>query len=385
MSREAKVGALVVAALAALAVGIFLVGERNNLFARTNGYFIRFKNVGGLASGNPVQLSGVTVGRVQRVVLPEAVDEEELTVWITLDSNYAERVRADSVARIKTLGLLGDKYIEISSGSPESLAVEVDGQIQAAAPTDVDQLLTSGEDAVDNVVAISYSLRSILDRVNAGEGLLGELLMASESGEKVKRSVVDTLTNFETISGRVASGEGTLGRLLADDRLAVRLEGAVGRLEAVLASVETGDGTLAALIADPELKAEVTETLSSLRNAAEGTDRMVAQFHDNEGLLQRFLTDETFADEVSRDLRQLIENLNTISEKLDRGDGSAAQILNDPQLYQAMNDIVVGIDESKLLRWLVRNRQKAGIEKRYRDETQEQPAESLEPADPSGP
>jgi phospholipid/cholesterol/gamma-HCH transport system substrate-binding protein len=231
MTREAKVGALVVAAMAALAVSIFLVGERNNLFARTNEYFINFENVGGLASGNPVQLSGVTVGRVERVVLPQAVDQEFLTVWISLDSTYEERIREDSVARIKTLGLLGDKYIEISSGSADSRVVAVSGEIKAAAPTDVDRLLTSGEDAVDNVVAISYSLRSILDRVNAGEGLLGELLMASESGEKVKTSVVDTLSNFETISGRVASGDGTLGRLIANDELAIRLEGAIGRLE----------------------------------------------------------------------------------------------------------------------------------------------------------
>ena len=90
--------------------------------------------------------------------------------------------------------------------------------------------------------------------------------------------------------------------------------------------------------------------------------------HDNQGLLQRFLTDEDFADEVTRDLKQLIENLNLVSEKLDRGDGTLSQIINDPQLYDAMNDIVVGINESKLLRWLVRNRQKAGIEKRFHEQ-----------------
>ena len=210
MTREVKVGALVVAALAVLAAGIFLVGERNNLFVRKNEYFVLFENVGGLAAGNPVQLSGVTVGRVKRVVLPEAVDKKLLTVWISLDGHYGERIREDSVARIKTLGLLGDKYIEISSGSPDSRIVMIEGEIKAAAPTDVDRLLTSGEDAVDNVVAISYSLRGILDRVEAGEGLLGELLMASESGERIKKSMVETFSNFEVISNRMATGRGTL-------------------------------------------------------------------------------------------------------------------------------------------------------------------------------
>ena len=263
MTREVKVGALVVAALATLAAGIFLVGERNNLFARKNDYFVLFETVGGLAAGNPVQLSGVTVGKVERVVLPEAVDEKLLTVWISLDRHYGERIREDSVARIKTLGLLGDKYIEISSGSPNSPIVMIDGEIKASPPTDVDRLLTSGEDAVDNVVAISYSLRSILDRVNAGEGLLGELLMASESGERVKKSVIETFSNFEVISDRMASGQGTLGHLLADDKLAIRLEGSMSRLESLLGQIEGGDGTLAALIGDPAMRHEITQTLST--------------------------------------------------------------------------------------------------------------------------
>ncbi|MCP4202929.1 MAG: MCE family protein [bacterium] len=385
MTREVKVGALVVVALAALAAGIFLVGERNNLFALKNGYFVHFKDVGGLAAGNPVQLSGVTVGRVERVVLPKAVDEKLLTVWISLDRDYADRIREDSVARIKTLGLLGDKYIEISSGSPESRIVAVDGEIKAAAPTDVDRLLTSGEDAVDNVVAISYSLRSILDRVEAGEGLLGELLIASETGERAKESVVDTLSNFEIISGRLARGQGTIGQLLADDKLAARLEGSMSRLETVLDQVETGEGTLAALIGDPEMKSEVIETLGSLRSAAEGADRIVTEFHDNEGLLQRFLSDETFANDVTRDLKELIENLNVVSEKLEKGEGALGQIINDPHLYQAMDDIVVGINESRLLRWLIRNRQKAGIEKRFDDAGGDLSADPSEPAAPATP
>ncbi len=367
MTREAKVGALVVVALAVLAAGVFLVGEQNNIFVRKNRYFIHFENVGGLVTGNPVKLNGVTVGKVESVVLPEAVDVELLTVWISLDRNYADRVREDSVARIKTLGLLGDKYIEISSGSPESGIVIVEGEISAAPPTDVDRLLTSGEDAVDNVVAISYSLRSILDRVNAGQGLLGELLMASESGERVKKSVVQTVTNLESVTGRLSRGEGTIGTLLTDDRLAARLEGSLSRLDTLLAQVESGEGTLGALLSDPELKSEVVQTLGSLRSAAEGTERIVTEFHDNEGLLQRFLTDEAFAEEVSEDLKQLVRNLNLVSSKLEQGEGSLGQILNDPHLYQAMDDIVVGINESKLLRWLIRNRQKTGIKKRFDD------------------
>ena len=45
-------------------------------------------------------------------------------------------------------------------------------------------------------------------------------------------------------------------------------------------------------------------------------------------------------------------------------------LIDDPSVYEAINDVIVGIDESKLLRWLVRNRQKTGIKKRYSEEQQ---------------
>ena len=45
-------------------------------------------------------------------------------------------------------------------------------------------------------------------------------------------------------------------------------------------------------------------------------------------------------------------------------------LIEDPSIYEAINDVIVGIDESKLLRWLVRNRQKSGIKNRYREEQQ---------------
>jgi hypothetical protein len=50
-----------------------------------------------------------------------------------------------------------------------------------------------------------------------------------------------------------------------------------------------------------------------------------------------------------------------------RGDGTAAKLINDPQIYDAVNDVIIGINESRILRWLIRNRQKKGIEKRYED------------------
>jgi hypothetical protein len=79
--------------------------------------------------------------------------------------------------------------------------------------------------------------------------------------------------------------------------------------------------------------------------------------------------DKEYGREVTGQVRQLVRNLNEVSAKIDKGNGSAAKLINDPQIYDAVNDILVGVNQSKFLRWLIRNRQNKGIEKRYKDTT----------------
>lgn len=371
--REFKVGLLVITALIALGAGVFLVGESNNLFVRKNHYFVRFETVAGLAEGNPVQLNGVTVGRVRSIELPQAADEPLLVVNLAVDKRYADRVRTDSEARIKTLGLLGDKFIQLASGSPDAPATQDGGEISAAQATDVDQLIASGESAVDNFVAISVSLRNILSRMESGEGILGQLTADSETGMVARDKLLTILTSFEKMALRAERGEGSLGRLLSDDTFVVSLEASLDRLNANLELLETGDGILPALLRDAEAKERFELTLDNLSSAADEMSQLASAMRDGGGLLPRLINDEDYGEQITRDLERLLGSLGSISERLESGDGSAAQLINDPEIYQALQDIVVGIDESKLLSWLIRNRQKKGIKKRY-DQARAEPA-----------
>ena len=143
-----RVGALVLAALAVLALAVLLIGDRQNLFQPKNRYFVRFVSVVGLRQGSDVQLNGVNVGSVERIVLPADTGENLLEVWITVDARYEQRIRRDSVARIKTLGLLGDKYLELTSGSPATEPIPEEGEIPAAPPTNA-RTAPSGPSATD--------------------------------------------------------------------------------------------------------------------------------------------------------------------------------------------------------------------------------------------
>jgi phospholipid/cholesterol/gamma-HCH transport system substrate-binding protein len=363
--RELKVGLLVLAALVALAVGIFLVGQESRLFGRKNEYYLQFRSVEGLATGNPVQLDGVNVGQVQRIVLPEAVDESLLTVWVSVDRAYAERIREDSHARIQTLGLLGDKYIQISSGSPDAAILRDGGQIPAAPGTELDALLASGGSAMDNLVAISASLRTILARMEAGEGVLGELTSESVAGQEIRNKFLSILGSADRISRSIEAGEGTLGRLVRDDSMARDVEQALQGFSTALGQLHDGEGILPALLSDADLRDRFAETLDHLGTAGERLSVLAEELRDGDGLLARMLSDEEYGAGVAADIAELVERINSVARKLDEGEGSLGALINDPEITQAVNDIIVGVNESKFLRWLVRNRQKKGIEARY--------------------
>jgi phospholipid/cholesterol/gamma-HCH transport system substrate-binding protein len=397
-SREVKVGLVILAALAVLALGVFLIGDRNNLFKRKNLYYTELNSAQGLKPGSPVQLNGVDVGAVDSVILPQNPVKEHIRVWLKIDRAYAERIRGPrqsgqggesppSKARIKTLGLLGDKYVEISFGAPEYPVIPPDGLIPAAEPTNVDALVASGEDVMDNVVEISHSLSAILGRLERGQGFLGEMLSDSESSRRLRASLLGTADSLQRTAERIENGPGPLPRLLNDRRMADRLSSSLDRLDAILAQAQNGPGLVPGLLNDPATKAKFDDTLANLNQVARDLHQFTADLNTSEGLLPRLVNDKAYGREITGKVNQIVDHLNDVSSKLSEGKGTAAQLINDPKIYDAVNDIIVGVNDSRLLRWLIRNRQKKGIEKRYETRRKEMESEGTPPPplDPSEP
>lgn len=371
MSRDpratARVGLLVMVALALAGVAVFLLGEKQNLFRAKNHYFVRLASANGLQVGAAVQLNGVNVGQVVKIILPEDMGETQLQVRLAVDARFEQRIRADSQARIKTLGLLGDKFVEISSGSPSSPVVPEEGEIPSAPTTNLEQIVSSGEDLMVNVLAISSQLAAILTRMERGEGLLGELTKDVEPGKKMTVELYATLESLRKAAEKIEGGKGPVPRLLNDQVLGDKLASSVDRLDSILTKAESGDGVIASLLSDAEQKQKLERAFDSIERAATEVGKIADKLEESEALLPKLLADEEYGKKIAADLERLLANLAVVSDKLAHGDGTAARLIDDPALYEAMNDIVIGINESKFLRWLIRNRQEKGIEKRYDD------------------
>jgi phospholipid/cholesterol/gamma-HCH transport system substrate-binding protein len=182
MSRAARLGAFIIATLAILAAGIFIIGDRQYLFSSTYKLETQFSTVVGLDEGAEVRVGGVHSGSVRRIELPKK-PTDKITVVMDLERSTHDIVKQDSVAAIQTEGLLGNEYVSISFGSAQGLNVH-DGDMIASQPPLViadliaktDAILDSSREALSNTTVATANLKSITAKIDNGQGTIGALI-----------------------------------------------------------------------------------------------------------------------------------------------------------------------------------------------------------------
>src|SRR5438552_5393211 len=118
--EQLKVGLLIVVALSVLAVAIYKLGQAANLFSRRYDLYAFLGEANGLRTGGTVLVAGQFAGTIKSIdFLPVDNDTtRNLRIKMAVDQGLREQIRGDSKARVRTLGLLGDKVIDISTGTP---------------------------------------------------------------------------------------------------------------------------------------------------------------------------------------------------------------------------------------------------------------------------
>ncbi len=182
MSRAARLGAFIVATLAILAAGIFIIGDRQYLFSDTYQLKAQFSTVVGLDAGAEVRVGGVHTGSVRQIDLPTK-PTDKITVLMDLQRSTHDIIKNDSVAAIQTEGLLGNEYVSISFGSAQGLDVKNGDTIPSVPPLVIADLiaktngiLDSSKGAIDNVSAATANLKDISAKINSGQGTIGALV-----------------------------------------------------------------------------------------------------------------------------------------------------------------------------------------------------------------
>jgi phospholipid/cholesterol/gamma-HCH transport system substrate-binding protein len=182
MSRAARLGAFIIATLAILAAGIFIIGSKQYMFTSTYRLRAQFATVVGLDPGAEVRVGGVHSGSVRGIELPNK-PTDKITVLMDLQRSTHDIIKQDSVAAIETEGLLGNEYVSISFGSAQALNVKDNDTIASQPPLVIadlikkaDGILDSSQEALNNVTVATANLSSISGKINQGQGTVGALV-----------------------------------------------------------------------------------------------------------------------------------------------------------------------------------------------------------------
>jgi len=185
---ELKVGTFILIGIAITIMIVFSIGDIN--LSKT-GYniIVKFNFASGIGSSAPVRLAGVGVGQVQSVRIIYSEEDKrshaEIHAWIQSDA----KVEEDSKVTINTLGLLGEKYLEIFPGTPGKPFLKNGAVLRGDDPVMMEKL-------TENLVNLSDSVTVIVDRLKKGEGTIGKLL----TEDAIYMDLKSTAANFKEFS-----------------------------------------------------------------------------------------------------------------------------------------------------------------------------------------
>ncbi len=307
LSRDMKVGMFFFVGIIILVVLIERIGW--DLFE--DGYMLKayFKSVSGLKRGDPVKLAGVDVGKVSDI----GFVQDRVEVQMSLKEGIP--IRADSLATIRTVGLLGANFMNVSLGSSEAPILTPGSVVKSEESMGISEFLAKADTLADK---LGKSLEGVSDFFGENKDVLQS-----------------SLRRVDNLLAKVEKGQGTLGKLVEDARLYDDMRAAAASLNRVASRIDKGEGTLGRLVKDDSLYKEAKSSLSEIRKLADKINR-------GEGTLGKLVRD----DSLYKDARATLKDIRNITAKINRGEGTVGKLVSDDTLYFRARDALTKVDKA---------------------------------------
>jgi phospholipid/cholesterol/gamma-HCH transport system substrate-binding protein len=276
--KKEGVGLLVTGALALFGIGMFLIGDRHQLFARHTEYYTEFTNLSGLTTGAKVRVSGLDAGEVLAIGVPDS-PAARFRLRFRIDAKLRALVRSDSVITIDREGVVGGTYLSVRPGSSQAPQAEAQATIPSAEPTELSALLTGAAGLLDDVKGALNGVTTAVSNVNdvvvglkAGRGTAGMLLSDDALASDIRRTVTAAGSSVRDIAVDLQSGRGAAGMLLRDEAVAGHIREAVANTLAATADLGQATRKVDALMTDVssrQIPQKAGELVDHLRDSAQ--------------------------------------------------------------------------------------------------------------------
>jgi phospholipid/cholesterol/gamma-HCH transport system substrate-binding protein len=270
---------------------------------------------------------------------------QNIAVYMQILSDYRNWIHRDSNISLGSVGLLGDRYIEISLGRsnvpPEVVeetrpgwltqqtveVVLVTGTTQAG----FQELITGANDILTNFQVLSDRLQDIMRRFEAGEGTVGKFFSDPTFYNNLNAAVVGarkTVDQAGDLLNEIVRGDGTIPRLIQERELYDRIQTATDRLESVMEKIESGEGTIGRMIHDPSLYQNSSQVMANV-------EQITRRLEEGQGTLGKLAHD----DQIYLELQRSLDQINTFMADVEQGKGTLGRLAKDEELYRNMNQL----------------------------------------------
>ena len=307
VNRNFIVGLFVVVGLTLFTVGLFLIGNRHEAFARHMDFYADFTDLAGLSKGAKVQVAGMNAGQILDIGIPNS-PSSHFRVKLQIDESLHGLVRTDSVATIGTEGVVGDTFVLIRPGSANAPAAPSGSMLLSKEPTEIADLIDRGKGVLSDVD----------DTVRNANGLL-----ASVGGNlnSTLNGVKTTVSNVNDVVVGLKEGRGSAGMLLSDQSLADQIRQTVTNAQQTTANLDQASSQADQLISDVEsrrLPQKADDTMASVKSAAANLDASAQQIH------------QTIAEAVGPDKQGVTAGVN-IRDSLSNTNAATANMADETE------------------------------------------------------
>jgi len=279
-SAELKVGIFAAVVLLILAYATVKVSE-TTLFS-TGGYdlTIALDNVTGLKKKAPVELAGVPVGVIKKI---ELIDSNLARVTIQVEKNV--KLPMDSKAVLRTRGFLGETYVELIPGNPETGIIEKGGEMESLGHTgDINSMVSQFNLIAADIKKITGSLAEIIEGETSSP--INQIVENLQKfTEAIKDLTVQNQENINTLAENMAVVATELRAMVTQGRKDV--EDSLAAISSITGKIDRGEGTIGALVNDDETVQKLNEVADNLNETLGGFKRMEMEIgYHNEYLTQ---------------------------------------------------------------------------------------------------
>lgn len=247
---NAKLGIFIFLGSTLLVILIFLLGNKDQLFTSTFTIKAYFKNTEGLRNGASVRFGGIDIGAVKSIkIIADTTGRVEVSMRVKED--VKRFIKKDSRASIETEGLVGNKVVMISMGTPNADEIMEGGTILSKEPLSFSDIVYETQGIMAYTKEMTKNLSEIVYKVNQGEGTIGRILNDDElykAATNLTNTADKNLNSITSDMREVLALFDNLGKGVED--VVANVNKIVGRVDTVLAGVSEGKGLLGSLVSE---------------------------------------------------------------------------------------------------------------------------------------